>query len=102
MNGIANEKQKDEWNNYKEYYYAAFSIPNLVIKPDGKCSFKISELTMSENEVNSDYGCMDNLSGDVFFNYKYKGYRDLDSCFKNIVSQYVKNYTYETNVDKKA
>lgn len=102
MNGIANEKQKDEWNNYKEYYYAAFSIPNLVIKPDGKCSFKISELTMSENEVNSDYGCMDNLSGDVFFNYKYKGYRDLDSCFKDNVSQYVKNYTYETNVDKKA
>ena len=102
MNGIANEKQKDEWNNYKEYYYAAFSIPNLVIKPDGKCSFKISELTMSENEVNSDYGCMDSLTGDVFFNYKYKGYRDLDSCFKNIVSQYVKNYNYETNVDKKA
>ncbi len=102
MNGIANEKQKDEWNNYKEYYYAAFSIPDLVIKPDGKCSFKISELTMSENEVNSDYGCMDSLTGDVFFNYKYKGYRDLDSCFKNIVSQYVDKYTYVTTVDKKA
>lgn len=102
MNGIANEKQKDEWNNYKEYYYASFTIPNLVIMPDGSCSFKISELSMSENEAYSDYGRMDFLTGDIMINYTYKGYRDLDSCFKDNVSQYIKNYTYETNVDQKA
>ncbi len=100
MNGVTKEQERDAWKNHEEFYYAEFTLSNVMIMPDGKYSADLSKFKMADNEVNSDY--CDLVFAEVHDSYTYKGYRDLDSCFNKHVASMADTYTYENTVNDKA
>ena len=100
MNGVTEDQERDAWKNHEEFYYAEFTLSNVTIMPDGKYAADLSKFKRADNEAKSDY--CDLVAGVVHDSYKYKGYRDLDSCFNDHVASMADNYTYENTVDDKA
>lgn len=87
------EKGSDNVGN--EEYYTFFMLDDIMLLPDGICSFDMSSGRMTANSTNSGYGYNDGWGSSY---YKYTGYGDLDSMFNKCVTERIDTYNYETTV----
>lgn len=79
-----------------ETYYTYYELEDIMIMPDGTCSFDLNDGKLCNNSIKSQYGYYDGLFGATFYNYK--GYSDLDSMFNKCVANNLGYYDYETTV----
>lgn len=90
----------DEHTTGYQEFYTLCELNNLTLLSDGTCSFDLSSMKITDNNV---------ALGDEFanyygyklnnFSYNWKGYADLDSMFNKCVTSNIDKYNYESTVN---
>ena len=79
----------------EEVYYTYYHYSNIVVLPDGTCSFDLNSGNLANNRIESDYGYYGFIGAEF---YTFNGYKDLDSMFNDCVTKKIAEYDYESTV----